>query len=94
MSLQSGQKWGLINEAGKLVVAVAFKQIKIQGDFIYVMGDGGWGVLNMDGKTIVRPSYQSITEGRYKVRKVFIALKGKKKYYFTLDGECLNCAGN
>jgi hypothetical protein len=87
-------KIGLVNPTGVLIVPSTYQAVKMYDGFISVKGDYGWGAFSEEGKVIVKPNYQTeIVEGRYQVRKVLIAEKSGKKYYFTFEGECLNCKG-
>ncbi|MEM1217968.1 MAG: TonB family protein [Bacteroidota bacterium] len=57
--VRSGQEWGFVSKAGKLVVPVAYQEVIVQGDRnLKVRSSGQWGLYSKEGNLLVPVAYE------------------------------------
>lgn len=61
--IKRGNKYGFINMKGDIVIAIKFHKAKNFRNNMAIVSpsDGLWGIININGKYIVKPIYRSIT---------------------------------
>lgn len=56
---KQGQKKGLIDETGKVILPCSTSEIKLHENIILYKERGFWGAINNAGKTLIAPAYSS-----------------------------------
>lgn len=76
--VQMDANYGLINKAGKAIIKPAWKNIERlpSGNYLITDHNGHKGLADINGRFVVRPSYDAIEDTD---QKLFIATKGGKK---------------
>ncbi len=54
-------KYGIISKSGKFLIPLKFEGIsEIKDSFVEINYDGKWGLMKLNGKTVIEPNYEDI----------------------------------